>query len=172
MSAARVWMSIFACAALAGCDDRDSTGGGSSGGVPSAGTVQFSDLTYSVPEVATAIPLSGSSESGTILVTRTGGSAGVASVRWSTVAGGTATPGQDYVAGSGTLTWADGEIAPKAVPLLILGDDLVEGPETIVLELGDVQGAALGAPASAVVTIVDDDVDAPLPPIIPLPTGT
>src|SRR5205823_1714464 len=52
-------------------------------------------------------------------VVRTGGSNGAVSVQYQTTLG-SATPGSDYVAITGTLTWNDGDATPKIVPVQIL----------------------------------------------------
>ena len=74
------------------------------------------------------------------------------------VAGGTATAGSDLESVSGVLTWADGESGSKSFQIPILDDQLAEGGETVVFTLnGAAGGAALGSPASAVLTIRDDE---------------
>ncbi|WP_322818808.1 Calx-beta domain-containing protein [Tepidiforma sp.] len=113
------------------------------------GTVQFSQATYSVSEgVGTA----------TIGVTRTGGSTGAASVACSTVAGGSATAGADYTTVTNqTLSWANGDSTTKFCTIPILQDTLIEGPETVNLQLSGVTGATLGSQSTATLTITDDD---------------
>jgi hypothetical protein len=63
------------------------------------GTLQFSSPTYSVAE---------NGVSATITVTRTGGSSGATSVEYFAFAG-TATAGSDFIATSGTFSFADSE---------------------------------------------------------------
>jgi len=71
---------------------------------------------------------------------------------------GTAIAGLDYVANSGTLSWADGESADQTFSVTILDDSLLEGPESLSLSLSNPTGnAALGTPAGADLTIGDDD---------------
>jgi len=112
------------------------------------GTLQFSPATYSVAEnVATA----------TITVSRTGGSSGAASINYAT-SNGTATAGSDYTAANGTLSWANGDAASKTFNIPITDDAVYEGNETVNLTLSGATGATLGAPASAVLTITDDEV--------------
>ncbi|MDX2038445.1 MAG: Calx-beta domain-containing protein [Isosphaeraceae bacterium] len=120
--------------------------------VASAGSLQFVAATASTPEGN-----SGSSTL-TILVSRSGGSAGAVSVPFS-VSGGTATSGVDYTLAAGSLSWASGDTADKAIVITILGDTSVESDETIVLQLGaPTGGATLGATTSATATITNDDV--------------
>ena len=111
------------------------------------GSIQFSSITYSVNENATA----------TITVTRTGGSNGTVSVNYAT-SNGTATAGQDYTAVSGTLTWADGDASPMSFTIPISNDNLEETNETVNISLSGVTGGAtIGTPGSSVLTIVDND---------------
>ncbi|HEX6094945.1 MAG TPA: IPT/TIG domain-containing protein [Thermoanaerobaculia bacterium] len=96
-------------------------------------------------------------EGGTVSLTvrRLGGAAGAASVSYA-VSGGTATAG-DFTGGSGTLTFADGETA-RNLTLQTTEDSFFEDTETIVLALsGATNGASIGSPAAATVTIYDDD---------------
>lgn len=114
----------------------------------SAGTIQFSSSTYSVGEGASGV---------TIIATRIGGSTGAASVGYAT-SNGTATAGSDYTATSGTLNWADGDAANKTFVVPITDDSTVESSETFTVALSSVTGATLGSPATATVTITDNDV--------------
>lgn len=119
--------------------------------VPPAGSLQFSGMNYSVAE---------NGGQATITVTRTGGSAGSVSVSYAT-AGGSATAGSDYTAASGSLTLADG-VTSQTFSVTIIDDVVFEGDETIGLTLSNpTNGAALGTPASATLTISEDD---PVPP--------
>src|SRR5262249_40773870 len=115
------------------------------------GALQFSSSSFSVNE---------SGGAATVTVTRTGGSTGSVSVNYAT-SDGPATAGNDYVATSGTLTFADGEMS-KTFTIPILDDMLVENNETFNLTLSNpTGGAALGSPATASVTIIDNDVPQP-----------
>ncbi|MEM7113154.1 MAG: Calx-beta domain-containing protein, partial [Chloroflexota bacterium] len=69
---------------------------------------------------------------------------------------GTATAGLDYIGQSGTFTFAPGETV-KTLTLLIQDDISDELAETLNIVLSNFDGAVLGAHASAVVTIQDDD---------------
>ena len=75
-------------------------------------------------------------------------------VSWVTVTG-TATAGQDYKAGSGTLTFAPGETMHE-VRVQVLDDALDEADETLTVRLRGVAGATL-AQAVGTGTILDDD---------------
>jgi hypothetical protein len=70
-------------------------------------------------------------------------------------ADGSATAGADYVATSGSLTFAAGETV-KFVTVDLVGDSTNEGDETLSLALSNATGALI-ARASATGTIADDD---------------
>ncbi len=121
----------------------------------SAGTLQFGAPSYTVGE---------GGGTATVTVTRTGGSSGAVSVNYA-ASNGTATAG-DYGAASGTLTWANANTAAKTFTVAIIEDPTVEPNETVNLALSSPGGgAALGAPSSAVLTIVDNDS------VLPAPSG-
>ena len=116
-----------------------------------AGSLQFSASAFSVAESGVSV---------TITVTRTDGSAGAVSVDYAT-SDGSATGGSDYTATAGTLSFADG-VSGQSFSVTILDDTLFEGDETFNLSLSNVTGgASLGSPATASVTITEDD---PPPP--------
>ena len=82
--------------------------------------------------------------------------AGNVSVSFAT-GNGSATAGLDYTATAGTVTFGATETM-KSFRIPILDDALVEGNETIPVTIfGPTSGATLGTPASAVITVVDDD---------------
>jgi glucose/arabinose dehydrogenase len=91
-----------------------------------------------------------------ITVQRTGGSAGVATLDYTTL-DGSATAGSDYSARSGTLTFADG-VTSQVISIPILEDTLVEGNELFSVAVDRPTGATLRAPRTAQVTIIDNDV--------------
>ena len=108
------------------------------------------------PEVSVAAVTAGEG-AGTMAFTVTLSPArenGEATVSWST-SDGTATAGSDYVAGSGTLTFAPGE-AEKTVEVTLLDDAADEGDETFTVTLSAPVNATV-AQAAASGTIVDDD---------------
>ena len=81
----------------------------------------------------------------TVSVSRVRGSSGAISVDYA-IAPGTATPGTDYQANNGTLSWTDGDAAAKTFDIVIQNDFLLEEEETILLSLANPQGgAAVGA---------------------------
>jgi virginiamycin B lyase len=69
---------------------------------------------------------------------------------------GTATAPSDYAAGSGSVTFASGEVV-KTVTVQVNGDTTVEANETLNLNLANATGNATIADAQSVATIVDDD---------------
>ncbi|HLL73227.1 MAG TPA: Calx-beta domain-containing protein [Pyrinomonadaceae bacterium] len=126
---------------------------------PIESTVQFSAANYNTFE-------STGNNSVVITVTRTGGVAGAGTINYAT-GGGTATPGSDYTATSGTLSFAAGETS-KTFTVAITDDNLYEAniSETIGLTLSSPTGdATLGSQATATVTIQDNDFR---PSIIPV----
>jgi chitinase len=76
-------------------------------------------------------------------------------------ANGTASSASDYVAKSGTLTFAGGQTS-KTVTVQVRGDTTVEGNETFFLNLFNATGATI-ADGSGRGTILNDD-SAPPPP--------
>lgn len=121
---------------------------------PQPGTLQFSAENYSVLEDAVQV---------SIVVNRIGGSGGAVSVEYFT-ADGSALAGADYVASSGVLNFADGETS-QSFTITLLDDALVEGDETVALSLANPGGGAqLGWPASAVLTLIEQDL-APATPL-------
>jgi Ca2+-binding RTX toxin-like protein len=71
-------------------------------------------------------------------------------------ANGTATAGSDYVANSGTLTFAAGQTSQQ-ITVLVNGDTTVEPDETFTVTLTSPSNATLGATASSTATILNDD---------------
>ena len=83
---------------------------------------------------------------------------GAVSVQYATVRG-SAQPGQDYTAASGTLNWADGDMANKTFTVPITNDTVFEGNETVNLTLSNpTGGATLGSQSTALLTIQDDNI--------------
>jgi len=111
--------------------------------------VQFSSSNYSVQEDCTTV---------TITVNRIGDTSGTASVDYNT-SDVTATERKDYITALGRLVFAPGETS-KSFVVLINEDSFVEGNETFNVNLSNPAGVILGAPAIAMVTIVDDGSEA------------
>jgi hypothetical protein len=114
------------------------------------GSFQLSSATYSVNEGSGSI---------SITVIRVGGAAGAATVNYGT-SDGTASSHSDYLATSGTLSFASGETS-KSFTIPITNDSSVESNESLNVTLsGPTGGAVLGSPSTATVTIVDNDASA------------
>jgi|GEM_PF-3186985 len=91
-----------------------------------------------------------------LIVDRMGNLNGIVRVNYATAAA-TATPGADFTATSGTLTFNAGESA-KLLNLPILNDAGDESDERFLVSLSDpTVGAVVGGPAIASVTIIDDE---------------
>jgi len=80
-------------------------------------------------------------------------------------ANGTATAGSDYVAASGTLSFAPGETS-RMILVDVIGDTLYEANETFTVVLSGPSSNAMVTTASAVGTITNDDPQPP-PPATP-----
>jgi len=121
--------------------------GGGGGNQP--GTLRFSLVSYTVNEGA---------GSATIAVQRVNGDDGIVSVQYS-ITSGSATAGQDFTSGSGTLTWGDNDDANKTFTVPILNDSTQEGNETVLLNLTNPTGGASldSNQRSASLTILDND---------------
>ncbi|HZG54489.1 MAG TPA: Calx-beta domain-containing protein, partial [Pyrinomonadaceae bacterium] len=117
---------------------------------PIASVIQFSAATYNAFEGT-------GSTNGLITVLRTGSVTGAATVNYTT-GGGTATPGSDYTATSGTLSFAEGETM-KTFTVPITDDLVYEGAvrETIELTLSAPTGATLGSQKTAAINIQDNE---------------
>jgi hypothetical protein len=118
---------------------------------PVSNNFKLSAASYSVGE---------SDRKATLTITR-GQSLGAASVQWAT-SNGSAISGRDYTAQQQQLQFQNGE-ASKTVDIPIRSDLIDEGDETFDLTLSSPHGghAATVSPASATVTIADDDTGPP-----------
>ena len=105
----------------------------------------------------------------TITVNRPGGSlGGPVTIDYATM-NGTASAGSDYTAVSGTLAFDPGE-ATKTFTVPVTSDSGFEADETFQVALSNATGgAAVGSPAGATVTIMNDDA---APAGGPTPAGT
>ena len=91
----------------------------------------------------------------TVTVTRSGSTAGSASVTYSSL-DVTASGFSDYTGLAGTITFAAGE-SSKNVSIAIINDTISEGNETFNLILSGASNAGLGTPTVATITIIDND---------------
>jgi uncharacterized repeat protein (TIGR01451 family) len=103
-----------------------------------------------------------------VVVNRTGNTAGAATIDYATTdtAGlnpcnsfnGIASSRCDYATTIGTLRFAAGE-STKTIFIPLVDDAWAEGTETFTLTLSNPSGATLGANASAVITLTDNDAN-------------
>ncbi len=128
-------------------------GGGSGGGNDnSPGTIQLAGTAFDVSEGQVA----------NIIVTRSGGNSGVASVDYAFTAG-TAVAGSDYEAVTpltGTITFENQTGGNTTIAIRAIDDNTAEGPESLTLTLSNISGATLGANSSATISIIDNDTAA------------
>lgn len=114
----------------------------------SPGAVQFTQSQFVAAEGA---------GNAAIVVSRTGGVSGAASVTVDITAG-TATQGADYtVPVSRTLSWNSGVGGNQTLNIPVLDDSEVESTETVQLSLSGSVGATLGSPGTATLSITDND---------------
>lgn len=116
------------------------------------GTIQL------VSETATVNENDGSVD---IQVERVAGTGGQVSVAFTTVPTGSATPLVDYTPEQTILTWENGEGGTKIVTIGIIDNTEPEPDETFGVALSTPTGGATLGTASGVVTILDDDPNAP-----------
>jgi chitinase len=131
--------------------DGTQTDGGSTG-TPATPSLSIADMSVTEGNSGTKLM--------TFTVTLSAAATGPVTVAYST-ANGTASAGSDYVAKSGTLTFAAGETS-KTINVNVKGDTAAEGTETFTVRLADAAGATI-ADGSATGTIIDNDAAATLP---------
>ena len=117
-----------------------------------AGSVSVADVTVAEGDAGTSVA--------TFTLTRAGGTAAF-SVSYSTE-DGTATAGSDYVATSGTVSFAAG-VDTATVSVTVIGDTIDEANEAFVLNLASPTNGATIIDAQATGSITDDDATALLP---------
>jgi parallel beta-helix repeat protein len=115
-----------------------------------AATFQFSSASYTAGEGA---------HLASITVLRSGDTSAAATVSYST-SDGTANQRSDYTLASGTLNFASGETS-KSFDVLLTDNAYVDGNRTVNLSLQAPAGSGLGAQATAVLTLTDNDAVAP-----------
>jgi len=112
--------------------------------------VSFSESEYVVGEGDGSV---------TITVTLSQASTGTVTVDYAT-SDGTATShhciAADYVAASGTLSFAPGQTS-RAVVIYILENPVCESSRTFTVTLSNPRGGSLGSPSTSAVTILDND---------------
>ncbi len=110
------------------------------------GVLGFSSAGYIVDESTNAV----------ITVTRTNGSAGLVTVKYTTL-NGTATNGIHYTATSGQLTFLQGQ-TNQTFRINITDEAIKEGDHTVLLRLFNPSGGATLGLTNAVLTIIDNDI--------------
>ncbi|MBC8028584.1 MAG: DUF4214 domain-containing protein [Pyrinomonadaceae bacterium] len=133
--------------------------------VVSASPVQLDAASYSKSETDLQVNL---------LVTRSGDTSGAFSVGYATsdtagaspcnVTNAAASSRCDYLTTVGTLQFAAGETS-KSIAVPIINDSYTENSESFSFTLSNPIGATLGSPASATITITDNDTSTGTNPI-------
>jgi hypothetical protein len=108
----------------------------------------------SIQHTATSTNVLKSAGLAAILVSRTGGSTGPASVDFST-ADGTAVAGTDYTASYGTLTWADGDTSTKSIAIPLLNNPAIGPSKSLTVSLSNPLYATIGSAAVNTTTIAE-----------------
>jgi hypothetical protein len=136
---------------------------------PSPGILAFTGYTNQVSsgfaDTAAAYTVASTNGSLTLQVARTYGSSGAVSIAYATTIAGTAAPGVDYTAASGTLSWADAETNNKTFTVPISNNAAERGNLTLWVDLSNPTGGAIsGMPYAALVTIMESNVNLITPP--------
>src|SRR5687767_9948017 len=137
------------------------TGTGYTVGSPSSATVTIQDddavppvmVTLAATDATAGEPGTGEG-TGTFTFTRTGSTTAALTVDYTV--GGTATSGSDYTALGTTVNFAAGS-ATATTLLSVIDEAVIDGSETVILTLATGAGYTVGSPASATITIQDDD---------------
>src|SRR3569833_152332 len=114
---------------------------GTSGGTTTnaSGVLVFSGSAYSAAQSAASV---------TATVSRTGGTSGVATVKYAT-ANGSAIAGTDYLSTTGTLSWAAGDSSTKTITVPLKPVTAYTGSRTFTLAISSPStGSAIGTPAA------------------------
>ncbi|HEU4930762.1 MAG TPA: Calx-beta domain-containing protein [Pyrinomonadaceae bacterium] len=128
-------------------------------GVANQGRVQF-DLT--------GVAVNETDATATFGITRTGNTSGALTVQYAT-SNGSAKPGVDYSAATGSVVFADGETT-KNIVVQLIDDTTDEFNETALLTLSDFNatGESAGSLSASILTITDNDS----PPAISISDAT
>ena len=93
---------------------------------------------------------------GTFTITRTGDTTSALTVNYSM--SGAASSGVDYAAPTGSVTIAStAATATATITIIPIDDTVYEGNQTVILTLSADASYAIGSPATAIVTIADDE---------------
>jgi hypothetical protein len=107
------------------------------------GLVSLSAATYTAAQSGGSVK---------ITVNRTGGSSGGASVSYAT-ANSTAIAGTNYTSERGSLSWGNGDAAPKSFVIPISNAAPFSGTKKLAVAIASAEGASLGTTTSAIVSI-------------------
>ena len=111
----------------------------------SSGEIRFRDSTVSVLK---------NQDKAKVYVNRVGGSKGPASVAWQTQ-DGSALSGVDYIGGSGSLIWKDGDVSTQTIPIQLKSNTSSAG-KSFTVQLTSPALATLGSPST--VTVVTSPI--------------
>ncbi len=117
------------------------------GAIAGAGSLEFSSPLFTVSESTTNAVIS---------VRRIGGTGGSVSVDFHSTTNGTAVAGVDYLATSGTLTFAEGETR-QVFTVSIVSNSIPDGDRYLQLILSNFVGAAQGPSPFTTLVILDDE---------------
>ncbi|MGE0373255.1 MAG: ExeM/NucH family extracellular endonuclease [Gammaproteobacteria bacterium] len=131
--------------------------------MPRNGTTTLATVTLSAPDPSAAEI---GADPGVFVLTRSGGDT-AQPLDVSVLAGGSATPGEDYTPPVGTLLTFPAYATVLTLTLDPVNDTLPEGTEIITLSVLPASGYALGVTTQAVITLADDDA-ADQPPAVAL----
>ena len=127
-------------------------------GSPNNATVTITDDDGALPAVSIAatdaIAAEPGSNTGKFTVTRTGPTNGLLKIFYTV--GGSAAAGTDYTALNGQVTIQAGKFS-RAIAVKPIDDAITEAAETVILTLRGTNTYTIGSPASATVTINDND---------------
>ncbi|BAP55053.1 hypothetical protein THII_0756 [Thioploca ingrica] len=98
-------------------------------------------------------------KSAELSVTRTGSSKGEISVQYVATVNSTATAGEDYLGGSGTLHWSAGDEQAKTFTISLLDDDYADEKFIHIILFKPTGTAQLGTPSETILVIQDQDKD-------------
>lgn len=105
----------------------------------------------------TSLTVSETGSTATFGITRSGNASGPLTVQYAT-SNGNATPGADYTAAAGSVTFADGETT-KNVIVQLNNDTIDEFDENVLLTLSDfnASGASAGSLSATILNLTDED---------------
>lgn len=92
------------------------------------------------------------------MVNRVNGTTGPVSVDYAT-SDGTAHAGTDYTSASGTLSWADGDTAPKAINISLLNNPTIAASKAFTVTLSNPTYGTVGTISSQTVTLTETPFD-------------